>query len=74
LASFSSSLPEVGGEACLYFDPQNVNDLTEKLIKLKNNCQLKESLIKKGKQRIKLFSWEKCGQETLEVLKKVAND
>lgn len=74
LASFSSSLPEVGGDACLYFDPQNINDLTEKLMKLKNNPQLKKELIKKGKQRIKLFSWKKCGQETLKILKEAAND
>jgi len=74
LASFSSSLPEVGGDACLYFDPQNINDLTEKLIKLKNDKNLRNELIKKGKKRIKLFSWEKCGKETLKVIQDAVND
>jgi len=73
VASFSSSLPEVGGDACLYFDPQNVNYLTEKLIKLKANPKLRKELIKKGKERIKLFSWEKCGYQTLKVIKEAAN-
>jgi len=74
LASFSSSLPEVGGDACLYFDPQNINDLTEKLIKLKNNSQLKNNLIKRGKQRVKLFSWDNCGEKTLKILIEAADD
>jgi len=74
LASFSSSLPEVGGDACLYFDPQNISDLTEKLIKIKNDPQLKKELIKKGRQRIKLFSWKKCAEETLTTLQEAAND
>jgi len=74
LASFSSSLPEVGGEACLYFNPEDINDLTEKLIKLNNDLLLRKKLIKNGKERIKLFSWDKCGQETLQILKAVADD
>jgi len=74
LASFSSSLPEVGGEACLYFNPEDINDLTEKLIKLNNDLLLRKKLIKNGKERIKLFSWDKCGQETLQILKEVVND
>jgi len=74
LASFSSSLPEVGGEACLYFNPEDINDLTEKLIKLNNDLFLREKLIEKGKKRIKLFSWKKCAQETLKILKSVTDD
>jgi len=74
IASFSSSLPEIGGDACLYFDPHNINDLTEKMLKLKNNPELRKELIKKGKERIKIFSWEKCGKETLKILREAAND
>ena len=74
IASFSSSLPEVGGDACLYFNPQDVNNLTEKLMKLKSDILLRKKLINKGRERIKLFSWDKCGQETLQILKEVVND
>lgn len=70
IASYSSSLPEVGSDACLYFDPNNPLDLVEKITMLKNDSKLREELIKKGKKRIKDFSWEKCGQETLEVILK----
>ena len=68
IASFSSSLPEIGGEASLYFDPKNSDDLLEKLKTLQDNNELRKELISKGQQRIKDFSWEKCGKETLDVI------
>lgn len=68
ISSFSSSLPEVGGNACLYFDPSNVYDLFEKMKLLKENDQIRKELIQKGLQRVKEFSWEKSGKETLEII------
>ena len=70
IVSTTSSLPEIGGDASLYFDPKNPDDLLEKLNTLQNNNQLRKELILKGKQRIKDFSWEKCGRETLDVILK----
>jgi glycosyltransferase involved in cell wall biosynthesis len=70
ISSFTSSLPEIGADACLYFNPSSTKDLKNKMIQLLDNQQLRKELIKKGKKRVKLFSWEKCGRETLEVLKK----
>jgi len=69
ILSMTSSLPEIGGDASLYFDPKNSDDLLEKLKTLYNNNELRKELISKGKQRIKDFSWEKCGKETLNVIK-----
>ena len=74
IISMNSSLPEVGGEASLYFDPKSSNDLLEKLKTLYNNHELRKELISKGKQRIKDFSWKKCGKETLEVILKTVFD
>ncbi len=73
LSSFASSLPEVGGDACFYFDPKNVNELVEKLLKLKNSPEYKKELVAKGKQRIKQFSWKRCAEETLSVIKMASN-
>lgn len=70
VASYSSSLPEIGGDASLYFDPKNPDDLLEKLKSLKENKGLRKELITKGRQRIKDFSWEKCGKETLDIILK----
>ncbi len=72
IASFSSSLPEIGADACLYFDPKNPLDLVEKIKLLNDNPKLKSELIAKGKKRIKEFSWNKCAEQTLEVIKQTA--
>jgi len=68
ISSFYSSLPEIGADACLYFDPNNVFDLVEKLKLLKENKKLRKELTKKGKTRIKEFSWKKCADQTLKVI------
>jgi glycosyltransferase involved in cell wall biosynthesis len=65
----NSSLPEVGGDAALYFESRNSRDLAEKITKVLRNSELRDDLIQKGVEQIKKFSWEKCAQETLEYLK-----
>ncbi len=72
VSSFSSSLPEIGGDACLYFDPKDVHDLREKLQMLIENKRMKSQLIQKGNLRVKEFSWEQCGEQTLAVIKSAA--
>ena len=44
ISSFTSSLPEVGGDACLYFDPRNSSELAEKLPALGTNVKTKHGL------------------------------
>lgn len=73
IASNVSSLPEIGDDACLYFDPKNPKELKDKIIQLLINQALRDELVKKGQNRVKLFSWQKCGKETLEVIKNYAN-
>jgi glycosyltransferase involved in cell wall biosynthesis len=68
LSSFSSSLPEVGGEACLYFDPKNSEDLVEKMNLIITDGELRKKLIKAGKKRIEAFSWIETGKSTLQIL------
>ncbi len=68
IISMNSSLPEVGGEASLYFDPKSSEDLLEKMVALYKNKGLRKELITKGKKRVKDFSWDRCGKETLEVI------
>ncbi|MEK7580451.1 MAG: glycosyltransferase family 1 protein [Patescibacteria group bacterium] len=67
LASEIGPLPEVYGEAALYFNPKNENDLAEKIIKIYKDQKLRESLIAKGREQVKKYSWEKCAKETLAV-------
>ncbi len=69
-ASFSSSIPEVGGDAALYFDPQNIDDMKEKIQCVLRDEKLRHEMIEKGHEQLKRFSWEKAAERTLEVLLK----
>lgn len=71
ISSFSSSLPEIGGEACLYFDPKNNEDLVEKMNLITTNKELVKKLIALGKKRIELFSWQETGKNTLHILQSI---
>ena len=73
IASHASSLPEIGANACLYFDPHNADDLRKKISLIDTDHELVKELISLGKQRIKQFSWKKCADETLEIIKAAVN-
>lgn len=69
VSSNAGSLPEVGGDACLYFDPKSINDIGNKISEVLNDNKLRSQMVKKGEQRYKQFSWEKLGEQTLNVYK-----
>jgi glycosyltransferase involved in cell wall biosynthesis len=73
ITSNVSSLPEAGGDAALYVDPEDVNDIAEKIKKLIEDKKLREELIEKGRKQVKKFSWEKAAEETFEILKQVGS-
>jgi len=68
LASNAGSLPEVGGAAALYFNPSDIEDIKNVMLKIIKDKELMEKLIKEGGERVKFFSWKKCAQSTKEVL------
>ena len=68
ITSNVSSLPEAGGDAALYVDPQSTEDITDKIKLVLDSKKLREEMVKKGYQHLKKFSWEKAAKETLEVL------
>jgi len=65
LAARASCLPEIYGEAALYFDPHQTDDLVKKIEKIKEDKELREELIRKGYEQVKKYSWEKTAKETL---------
>lgn len=69
LISNASCFPEIASDAALYFEAEQTDDLKDKLEQMINDEELRSSLIRKGNQRVKLFSWDKCAREHLEVYK-----
>lgn len=71
VAARAASIPEIGGNACLYFDPQDPQEMSRQIERVLTNQKLKEDLIAKGKVRIKSFSWEECARESLKVIESI---
>jgi len=74
IAANASAIPEVVGDAGLLFDPNDPNDLRTKMETVLSDPKLREELTRKGLQRAKVFSWEKCAKETLAVFKEACVD
>lgn len=74
LTSNVSSLPEAGGDGAIYFDPQNADDIAQKIEEVISNKNLREEMVKKGYNQVKKFSWKKTAKETLKVLEEVTNE
>ena len=71
LCSNTSSLPEVAGNAALYFNPLDSSDLAEKLLKIVSSAALRSSLVEEGIARVQKFSYERCAEQTAEVLNRI---
>lgn len=56
ICSNTSSLPEAGGEAVLYIDPNSIDDIANALIRIKQK-ELRIKLVNKGLKQSKKFSW-----------------
>jgi glycosyltransferase involved in cell wall biosynthesis len=74
ISSDSSCLPEVGGDACLYFDPTKPFQLVERLEKLLADTTLRTDLIERGRKQAARYSWTACATHTLDILKQTAHD
>lgn len=71
LASNSSSIPEVIGNAGLLFEPTCSYELLVKMDKILTDTALRNTLIDLGYQRESEFTWDKCAQETLNFYKRL---
>lgn len=74
IVSRSSSLPEISGDAALYINSHDVDDIVNAVSVLLNNRSFREKLAEKGFRRAGIFSWDKAAKEFLEVIIKVTKN
>ncbi|ABW66338.1 glycosyltransferase family 4 protein [Desulfosudis oleivorans] len=74
VCSNTGSIPEVVGNSARLFDPESESDLRSAMEEVVFSPEHAERLKAKGFDRIKMFSWEKCAQDTLAVYKKVSGN
>ncbi len=73
VASNTSSVPEVVGDAGLLFDPTNHEEIADAIDRVVFESQLRFFLCEVGRQRSKLFSWEKMARETFAIYESAMN-
>ena len=71
ICSSSRALPEVGGNAALYFDSDNVEDIANCMEKVVTDSDLRQTMINNGLEWSNTFNWENTVRETLEIIKSI---
>lgn len=67
--SNTSSFPEIAKDGGYYFNPNNIDEIQEKIEDVICSENLRNELIMRGTNRLKDFSWEKCAKQTFEIYK-----
>jgi alpha-1,3-rhamnosyl/mannosyltransferase len=63
----SSCLPEVAGDAAMFIDPMNTTQLANAMRRIRDDQVLADTLIIKGFQRARVFSWDTCARATADL-------
>lgn len=72
VCSTGGSIPEVVGDAGVYFDPDSADDLRTALEGLVTTRALQDDLRARGYSRLAAFSWDKCAAETAQIYRAIA--
>lgn len=70
ICSNTTSIPEVGGNAVLYADPMKIDQITDAMLKLANDKELRQELIEKGFEQKNKFSWDETAHLLWESVKR----
>lgn len=68
-SSNTTCLPEVYGNAAHYFDPLDVNDMARAITEVLQDAQLRHTLVQRGYEQSKKYSWQRMAEQTLAVYK-----
>jgi glycosyltransferase involved in cell wall biosynthesis len=74
IAADRGSLPEILGDAALFFDPDDGDDLAEKVGQVLRDRDTADSLSRKGKERVSEFRWEKTAEVTMKTYRSVLGE
>lgn len=65
IASNRGSLPEIGGDAAIYFDPIEADGLTELLRGTLSNDSMRKQMSVRGLEQARTFTWETAARQLL---------
>lgn len=70
VSSNATCLPEVLGDAALYFDPADPHQMAQQIARVLDDQKLRAQLIKKGTKQAKKYSWKRMAEQTLDAYNK----
>ncbi len=65
----SASLPETAEHAALYFDPDDPEDMADRMVSLTTNRETYKECRRLGLERAQVFSWNRCAERTFQIIK-----
>jgi glycosyltransferase involved in cell wall biosynthesis len=68
-----SSMPEVAGDAAIYFEPKDTDSIAQALVEIASSPTLRKRLSANGLVRARQFSWERCAEQTYAIYKEVVS-
>jgi glycosyltransferase involved in cell wall biosynthesis len=74
VSSNATCLPEVYGDAAHYFNPSDTDDMARAIDEVLSDKALRDSLIQKGYEQVKKYSWEDVARKTLAVYERVLSE
>ncbi|MFQ5929459.1 MAG: glycosyltransferase family 4 protein [Acidobacteriota bacterium] len=73
ITSNATALPEVAGNAALFVDPENAEELSEAMRRVLEDLALRATLTSRGLERARQFTWESTARQTLAVYRQVGS-
>jgi len=70
ICSGRTSLPEVGGDAPVYVDPDDVDGISDAILRLADASELRRRMAVMGVERVKAFSWDSCARATVDAYRR----
>lgn len=67
VSSNATCLPEILGDAAVYFNPLDIDDIVRKIKKVLLNKDLQAELVRRGFEQIKKYDWQEMAKKTLEI-------
>jgi len=71
VSSRASSLPEFGGDAARYFDPENVDEMAAVIGEVWRDVEMRRDMRRRGLAQAAQFSWARAARETMQVYERV---
>lgn len=70
VSSNATCLPEIYGDAALFFNPKDVDDMAMKIERILTDQPFVKGLLAREKAQLKRYSWQRMAQQTLDVYTK----